>query len=101
MGAWGNGPFENDDAADVLAGMAEAESGQVEQTLRKALGPVLSTNSYLEAPTLSEGIAAACLVSLALQKKDAPENVEEALAKLGTPSKLIINEAWAVLDRAT
>jgi hypothetical protein len=62
MGAWGIGNLENDDAADWLADLAEANSSAaVHQTLAAA-----AQADYLEAPVGTEALAAAEVVAAAL-----------------------------------
>ncbi|HET6180490.1 MAG TPA: DUF4259 domain-containing protein [Candidatus Sulfotelmatobacter sp.] len=59
MGAWGTGSFENDDAADWLAGLATIAPGDLTQVfVRSADNP-----EYLEAPDASAAVAAAEVVA--------------------------------------
>ena len=69
MGAWGTGPFENDDASDWLAALDDA----VPQTLRLTFEPVtaIEPELYLEAPDASEAVAAA-EVLVAMRGKPGP-----------------------------
>ena len=61
MGAWGPGAFENDNACDFAA--AVADGGGV-SALTEALDRVLSSEGeYLEAPDAEEGLAAAEIVA--------------------------------------
>ena len=60
MGAWGVGPFENDDASDWVYQLEGAEDLElVRGTLEAAANP----QGYLEAPTCSEALAAAEVVA--------------------------------------
>lgn len=61
MGAWGTGPFENDDAADWIAVLEQASDGAVAAALTAASGPSPDSEAS------SVGIAAAALVALALE----------------------------------
>jgi hypothetical protein len=59
VGAWGTGNFENDDAADWIAGLEEAEGIQpVVVALRSAIA-----DGYLEAPDCTTALAAAEVVA--------------------------------------
>ena len=64
MGAWGAGPFENDDAADWVWDLEESSDDSV---IASALGAVadLSADEYLEAPEATMGLAAAEVVAAA------------------------------------
>jgi hypothetical protein len=62
VGAWGHGPFENDDALDWLADFEEAG---IPRTLEATLFPItaIEDDLYLEAPDASEAVAAAEVVA--------------------------------------
>jgi hypothetical protein len=61
MGAWGHGPFENDDASDWVWTLEESSDLSV---VRAALDGVVATaGNYLEAPACSEALAAAEVVA--------------------------------------
>lgn len=64
MGAWGEGPFANDDAADFLGDLNGLQS-EVEMTgaLLEPCRRVL-TAGYLESPAVCEAIAAAVLLAV-------------------------------------
>jgi hypothetical protein len=62
VGAWGSGPFENDDALDLLAELAEARSEDRARQIRTAL---TLPAGYVEAPASSAAVAAAALVAMA------------------------------------
>lgn len=65
VGAWGSGPFDNDDAADFLGDLSEIPpSGAAIAMLGDALLAVIAAEDYLEAPEMSRGIAAAATVSV-------------------------------------
>lgn len=59
-GAWGIGPFENDDALDWTY---ELESSTDTSAIESALKQVTSSGAYVEAPTASAAIAAAEVVA--------------------------------------
>ena len=60
MGAWGPGPFSNDDALDWIAEFEESGVPLIDRTFATA------ANEYLEAPDGSKIIAAAEVVAAAL-----------------------------------
>lgn len=66
MGTWGAGPFDNDDALDLVADLDEASDAEVVDGLRDALAEI-AASGYLEAPAVSEAVAAACLVAARLE----------------------------------
>lgn len=63
MGAWGLGPFDNDDAGDWAWGLEESDGFSAVQD---ALQAVVGGDDYLEAPTCSEAVAAAETVAACL-----------------------------------
>jgi hypothetical protein len=71
MAAGGAGPFENDDALDFLDDLEEADPQERRAKVESALGRVIRTREYIEAPTMSEAIAAAVVVAAS----DDPESV--------------------------
>ena len=79
MGAWGTGPFENDEArefVDGLEGTAPASRlGTLEPTLRR----VAYSGDYLAAPEVTEAVAAAAVVGAVL-------NPTAAAAEPGLPT---------------
>jgi hypothetical protein len=61
MGAWGVGPFANDDAQDFLGDLIET-TGAVDGALFAALA--LPADGYVEVPEGSVAVAAAALVAI-------------------------------------
>ncbi|MGA2347323.1 MAG: DUF4259 domain-containing protein [Candidatus Sulfotelmatobacter sp.] len=59
MGAWGMGSFENDDAADWVAGLDEIAPADLTQILVQAA----DDPAYLEAPAASVAVAAGEVVA--------------------------------------
>jgi len=77
MGADGHGPFDNDDAMDWVAELAEADD---ESILAEALEAVsLDEDEYVEAPEASIAVAAAEVVAALLDQAadDLPDEVWE------------------------
>lgn len=65
MGAWGTGPFDNDDAADFSAELREvADADEANEVCSRAFRRV-STAGYPEVSEVSEAIAAAVVVAVA------------------------------------
>jgi len=60
MGAWGPGPFENDDAMDFIGDLADGPTAELPDRLREAL---TLPEGYIESPEGAEAIAAAALVA--------------------------------------
>ncbi|HET7602086.1 MAG TPA: DUF4259 domain-containing protein [Gemmatimonadales bacterium] len=73
MGAWGVGPFENDDAGDWVWQLEEAEDLALVQG---ALEAAAHADGSLESPTSSEALAAAEVVA-ALAGHPAPDLPDE------------------------
>ena len=63
MGATGAGPFENDDALDLLDELEESEHDVRRKRVEAALDQVVHARGYIEAPTMSQAVAAAVLVA--------------------------------------
>jgi hypothetical protein len=59
VGAWGVGPFDNDDAADWVYELQESEGTAAIVAALRAVGP----DGYLEAPECSIALAAAEVVA--------------------------------------
>ncbi len=77
MGASGHGPFDNDDAMDWVAELAEADD---ESILAEALEAVsLDEDDYVEAPEASIAIASAEVIAALLDQPadELPEEVWE------------------------
>ena len=60
MGAWDNGPFDNDEAADFIEDLAEAPDWR---TVVRILEHVTRAAGYLEAPEGEMAVAAAAIVA--------------------------------------
>ena len=63
MGATGTGPFENDDALDFLDELEESEHDVRRKRVESALDRVVRVSGYIEAPTMSQAVAAAVVVA--------------------------------------
>ena len=62
MGAWGSGPFENDDALDFVGDLANVAASERPNLVRAAL---VLPGDYVEIPEASVAVAAAALIAAA------------------------------------
>jgi len=84
MGAWGTGPFDNDDAADLLTELAGMDAGGRAQRVQTAL---TLPDGYLEVDSGSMAIAAAALVAASNgMPLDRPGEVQELIRSGTIPS---------------
>jgi hypothetical protein len=63
MGAWGTGPFDNDDAADFAVSLDHLEPEQRAGAIRDILVKVVDESNYLERDAGGAAVAAAALVA--------------------------------------
>jgi hypothetical protein len=63
MGAWGTGPFDNDDAADFAASLDDLEPEDRTNAIREALTEAAGETDYLERDTGAAAVAAAAVVA--------------------------------------
>ncbi len=64
MGAWAEGPFDNDDAADFVGDLAEVtDADSIASALDEALD-LPPDGEYVESPDMSTAIAAAAIVAI-------------------------------------
>jgi hypothetical protein len=64
MGAWGTGPFENDDAVDFLGDLRDGTPVEIEQRLNEVFELVLQLDEHVELREMSVAVAAAALVAI-------------------------------------
>ena len=75
MGAWGTGPFDNDDALDLFLELEDATPEAAARRLREALQVVAEEDeSYLESPAANEAVAAAAVVAFSYSQEDPTGN---------------------------
>ena len=99
MGAWGSGPFDSDDAGDLVCELIDANDWSVAEA---AFDAVLGVgDDYLEAPESSAAIAAAAVLAhkvgnggLALHPDDAA-----GIAALIVPPAPLLTKARDALAR--
>jgi len=97
MGATGAGPFSNDDALDFLYSLEELDDGARHERLASTMTQVVESSEYIEAPAMSEAVAAAVLVAVCDDPEcavgernvprwtdDEPVDVDEDLEELAT-----------------
>ena len=63
MGAWGTGPFDNDDAADFAASLDDLDPADKPEAIREALAEAAEEDDYLERDAGGAAVAAAALVA--------------------------------------
>ncbi|HVV19487.1 MAG TPA: DUF4259 domain-containing protein [Pseudonocardiaceae bacterium] len=63
MGAWGTGPFDNDDAADLAGSLDDLEPEDKPAAIREALLEAAEETDYLERDAGGAAVAAAALVA--------------------------------------
>ena len=93
MGAWGYGPFDNDDAGDWVWELEKTTDFSVVQT---ALDSIVSADGeYLEAPDCSLAIAAAEVVAASLGKPvdKLPDDVRRWLGGRGATQPDLVSLA--------
>ncbi len=99
MGAWAAGSFDNDDAADWVWELTDAEDTSI---LTEAFSRVTDAEGYLEAPDCSIGIAAAEVVA-ALRKRPSsklPDEVATFVSRIDAPpSPDLVSSALRALER--
>jgi len=104
MGAWGHGIFDNDDACDYAAAIAESNDLSI---IEKTLDRVLETGpEYLEAPDASEALAAADIIARLKgvygEKNAYTETIDAWVARTKiTPGPELLDKARRSIDRIT
>jgi hypothetical protein len=84
MGAWGSGPFDNDDAADLLTELAGMDAVGRARRVQTAL---ILPDGYLEVDSGSMAIAAAALVAASNgMSLDGPVEAQELIRSGTIPS---------------
>ena len=98
MGAWGSGPFENDDAADWAWELEEAQDDGV---LRAALEAAIRERGYLDIREGANAVAAAAVTASALEGDHAglSDEVISYLDRVGRPDAGLVELARRALDR--
>lgn len=100
MGAWGSGPFDNDDAADFVADLIGMAAAGRAQQLRAAL---TLPDGYLQVDDASMAVAAAALIAASNGMQVTGPAAAEELIQPGTVpvDEQIRALAGAVLSRVS
>lgn len=99
MGAWGSGPFDNDDACDWAFELEEGGVKYIKATLQTVTKS--KPDEYVEAPECSNAIAAAEVVAAMNGQglKKLPEEVSDWLGSKPKLSPELKSLALAAIDR--
>jgi hypothetical protein len=97
MGAWADGYFDNDDAADLLRDVGDARSWSV---VRSGLSAAVDAD-YLEAPEASRAVAAAAILAASLRGGAAllPDQEAPLATALGPPPEALTALALKALAK--
>jgi hypothetical protein len=97
MSAWSSGPFDNDDAVDLMIELEEAPSWD---TVREAFADVLVNPDYVELADGARAYAAAALLTVAVGKSDvSAQDYHMTLDAMGAPPADLAVLAKAALKR--
>jgi hypothetical protein len=98
MGAWGSGPFENDDALDWIGELA---TGSGLAAVEEALDLPAASGEYPEAPECSVAIAAAETVAAmkGSPREDLPSEVTAFVKAAGEPPPSLVDAANSSVQR--
>lgn len=103
MGAWGIGPFENDDAADFLGDLVD--SSEPGPLIATALADATDATGDLDSPEASIAIAAAAVVAMSRTGEEL-DGIDEdeageiaALSFTPTGADALASAAISALDR--
>lgn len=99
MGAWGSGPFDNDDAGDFVGTLIDVGNWSVAEA---AFDAVLAVgDEYLEAPDASAAIAAAAVLAHKVGNGMVAIGPEDAagIAALASPPSTLTAKARKALTR--
>jgi len=97
MAAWSSGPFDNDDAADL---MIELEDEPSWDTVREAFADVLVNPDYVELADGARAYAAAAFLTIATGRSDvSAQDYYMTIDRMGPPPADLTPLARAVLKR--
>lgn len=97
MSAWGPGPFDNDDAADLMMELEDVPSWE---SVRFVFNEVLAAEEYIELPEGARAYAAAALLTVATGKSDiSAQDYLMILEAMGPPPVDLPELARAALKR--
>ncbi len=99
MGAWGAGPFDNDDAADLIM---ELESTPSWEVVRQVFHDVMAHNDFVELSQGARAYAAAALLTVAHGKSDvSAQDYHMILDAMGQPPRDLTLLAKMALRRVS
>jgi len=97
MSAWASGPFDNDDAVDLMIELEDTPSWDV---VRAVFAEVLANPDYVELPQGARAYAAAALLTVAIGKSDvSAQDYHMTLDVMGKPPADLGDLAKAALKR--
>ncbi len=97
MSAWGAGPFDNDDASDLMMELEDVPSWE---SVRYVFNEVLAAEDYIELPDGARAYAAAALLTVALGKSDiSAQDYLMILEAMGPPPEDLAELAIPALKR--
>src|SRR5690349_19424255 len=100
MGNWGTGPFDNDDVAGLLEELVEVSADEAAAFLRAAMATALAPG-FVDAPEMSEAIAAAGVVAVTCGASSSDPDLNEWLLETGFAADPdLIVQAAQLLSRA-
>ena len=100
MSAWGVGPFENDEALDFLDGLEESGEAPRLDALAAPLQHVAHSGDYLEAPDVTEAVAAAAFIGAVLNPSAAADEPDRPAWTAEVPPERIDTELVELARRA-
>lgn len=98
MGAWGTGPFENDDAMDWIDELQEHNSVD---TLIVSITDMIQAEEYIEADAASQAIAAAQIVACLNGQpvSELPQDAQAWVKGKTRPSPQVLTDTKTVLEQ--
>jgi hypothetical protein len=102
MAGWGDGPFDDDDAADFLGDLADGEPADAADAVAAVLGTVIGVGGYVESAEMSRALAAAAVVALSLDPSlPTPSSLPRRwVAALPPAGAALVAAAAATVERA-
>ena len=85
MGAWGTGPFDNDDGMDFFLDLEDASAEKITHRVREVLTVAVGDDSYLDEHVAGETLAAAAVVAHWRRSGSGAADGEIAASVAGNP----------------
>src|SRR3979490_726956 len=99
MGAWGTGPFDNDEAADFAGGLDDLGGAARADAVREALTRAAEQAEFLDADDAAVAVAAAALVAAQCPGGDEVDSVHGPRESLPQLPDDVRSLAAVALDR--